>query len=80
MSHPFVGTLLYPLRETVLPRPIVAAAARVWSKPDAPPPTALDVVSEYNIGTNNMALIYMSPNPYHEAFMEVLDLWRFDIA
>ena len=69
-----------PLQETALPRPIAAAAARVWSKPDAPPLTASEIVSEYNIGTNNMALIYMSPDLYHEAFKEVLDLWRLDIA
>ena len=39
-----------PLRETALPCPIAAAAARVWSNPDAPLPTALDIVSEFNIG------------------------------
>jgi hypothetical protein len=69
-----------PLRETALPCPIAVAAARVWSKPDAPPLTALDIVSEYYIGTNDMVLIYMSPDLYHKAFEEVLDLWRLDIA
>ena len=63
-----------PLQETALPQPIATTAARVWSNPDAPPLTASDIVSEYNIGTNDMVLIYMSPNPYHEAFKEVLDL------
>ena len=69
-----------PLRETAFPRPIAAAAARVWSNPESPPPTASDIVSEYNIGRNDMALIYMSPDPYHEAFEEVLDLRRFDYS
>ncbi len=69
-----------PLRETALPRPIAAAADRVWSNPDAPPPTPSDIVLEYNIGTNDMALIYMSPDPYHEAFETVLDLQRFDFT
>ena len=59
-------------------RPIAAAAARVWSNPDAPPPTASDIVLEYNIERNDMAVIYMSPDPYHVAFAEVIDLWRFD--
>jgi len=69
-----------PLRETALPRPIAAAAARVWSNPDAPPLTASDIVSEFNIGQNDMKLMYMSPDPYHEAFEEVLDLRRFDLS
>ena len=59
-------------------RPIAAAAAQVWSNPDAPPPTASDIVLEYNIGRNDMEVIYMSPDPYHEAFKEVIDLRRFD--
>ena len=46
--------------------------------PHAPPPTALDIVSAYNIEHNDMALVYMSPDPYHKAFEEVLDLQRFD--
>ena len=66
-----------PLREAALPRPIAAAAARVWSNPDAPPPTASDIVWEFNIGQSDMKLIYMSPDPYLEALEEVLDLRRF---
>ena len=69
-----------PLHETVLPSPIAVAAARIWSTPDAPPPTASDIVSEFNIGQNDMVLVYMSPDPYHEAFEEVLDLRRFDLS
>jgi len=69
-----------PLQETALPRPIAAAAARVLSNTDAPPPTALYIVLDYNIGRDNMVLIYMSPDPYNEAFEEVLDLRRFDFS
>jgi len=69
-----------PLRETVLPRSIAAAVARVLSTPDAPALTASDIVSEFNIGQNDMALVYMLPDPYHEAFEEVLDLRHFDLS
>ena len=33
---------------------------------------------EYNITRQDMALIYMSPDPYHEAFEEIMDIRRFD--
>jgi hypothetical protein len=69
-----------PLRETAFSRPIAAAAAQVWSPPDAPPPTASDIVIEYNITRQDMALIYMSPDPYYEAFEEVMDIRRFDLS
>ena len=49
-----------PLRETALPRPIAAAAARVWSTQDAPPPTASDIVSKFNIGQNDTKLIHVA--------------------
>jgi hypothetical protein len=57
-------TTLLPLREMAISHPITAAAAQVWS----------DIVSEYNISRTDMALVYMSPDPYHKAFEEVLDL------
>jgi hypothetical protein len=75
---PLCQTTPLPLRETAFSRPISAAAARVWSPPDAPPPTASDIVSEYNITRQDMALIYMSPDPYHEAFEEIMDIHRFN--
>jgi hypothetical protein len=33
---------------------------------------------EYNITRQDMALIYMSPDPYHEAFEEIMDIRHFD--
>ena len=35
------------------------------------------VLSEFNIGKKDMAMVYLSLNPYHEAFEEQLDLKRF---
>jgi hypothetical protein len=65
-----------PPRETALPRPIVAAAARV-RVPVTPDTT---IASEFNITKDNMAMVYMSPDPFFDAFEEDLDLqkWSFD--
>jgi hypothetical protein len=37
------------------------------------------VVSQYLIGASDMAMIYVSPDPYGTAFEEELDLWKFDL-
>ncbi len=37
------------------------------------------MVSKYNITWNDMAMIYMSPDPYFEAFEEVIDMTHFDL-
>ncbi len=65
-----------PLWETAIPRPIAAAAACVQTM-------ALDaasIVLAYGIGKDNMAMVYMSPDPFFDAFEEDLDLhkWSFD--
>jgi hypothetical protein len=65
-----------PLRETALPRPLIAAAARtrVSVTPDS------TIASEFNNTNDNMAIIYMSPDPFFDSFEEDLDLrkWSFD--
>jgi hypothetical protein len=35
---------------------------------------ASDIVSEFQIGKHDMATIYLSPNPYFDAFEEVIDI------
>ena len=61
-----------------------AAAATVNSFPrPSPKPltnkqTAADLVTHYLIGAHDMATIYMSPDPYHNSFTEVLNLRKFD--
>jgi hypothetical protein len=65
-----------PLWETAIPRPIAAAAAHVQTM-------ALDaalIALAYGIGKDNMAMVYMSPDPFFDAFEEDLDLrkWSFD--
>jgi hypothetical protein len=65
-----------PLRETAIPRPIAAAAARVRASvgPDS------TIASEFNVTKEDMAIVYMSQDPFFDSFEEVLDLrkWSFD--
>ncbi len=65
-----------PLRETALLRPIAAAAACVW----AMALEAATIVLDYGIKKADMATVYMSPDPFFDAFEEDLDLckWSFD--
>ena len=39
-----------------------------------------DIVSEYLIGQHNMSTLYMSPDPYFDAFNKVIDLQQFDLT
>ncbi len=61
---------------------IPAKAARAQSLLDQPRwprrPWVIDVMMEYNIGRNNMAMVYMSPNPYFDVFEQPLNLQKFD--
>jgi hypothetical protein len=73
-----------PLRETFAAyQPIAAAAARTFVinkiQHDNPAIAARvrsaspsDIVAEYLIGKHDMATVYMSPDPYFEAFKETL--------
>ncbi len=68
-----------------LPRPIAAKAARVLTIPSSPPTichhasaVASAIAEEYHIGRDAMDMIYMSPDPYHDSFDELLDLRQFD--
>jgi hypothetical protein len=63
---------------------ITAKAARAQSSPGQPRqprrPRAVDVMTEYNIGRNNMAMVCMSPDPYFDAFEQPLDIRHFDLT
>jgi hypothetical protein len=41
---------------------------------------AAAVVREYSIGHEDMATIYLSPDPFYGAFEEELDLRKFDLS
>ncbi len=71
-----------PLRITDAPNMIAARAARLFHNdgPQWKKHIAADVVAEYLIGALDMAMIYVSPDPYGSAFEEELDLRKFDIT
>ncbi len=54
--------------------PLPPAASRVHTT------NPLDIVSEYLIGQRDMSTFYMSPNPYFEAFNEVIDLQKLNLS
>ncbi len=63
---------------------ITAKAALAKSSPGQPRrphvPRVINVMSEYNVGRHDMATIYMSPDPYFDAFEQPLNLRHFDYA
>ena len=73
-----------PLRITESPTPnvISARAARLKSKDDnkSKKQIAADVVAEYLIGADDMAMVYVSPDPYGTAFEEELNLRKFNLS
>ncbi len=62
-------------------RTVGTKAARVRSQGDqsSKKQIAADVVLEYLIGASDMAMIYVSPDPYGTAFKEELNLHKFYI-
>jgi hypothetical protein len=76
---PFSILAPLPLRLTAAPNVIAAAAARVRFTPDAGTLTS-DVVTEYLIGPHDMATIYMSPDPYGQAFEQEIYLRKWDLT
>jgi hypothetical protein len=69
-----------PLRTLThdLNRPITAKAAR--TKPLSRRNIAAELGENFNIGTHDMAMVYMSPDPYHEAFEQTFDLRKFNFS
>jgi hypothetical protein len=57
-----------------------ARAARVKSPAKTKKGIAAEVVSEYLIGAEDMAMVYISPDPFYGAFEEDLDLRKFNLA
>jgi hypothetical protein len=69
-----------PLRITAAPHSVGARAARVKSRPLSKKELAAEVVREYAIGSDDMATVYISPDPFYGAFIEELDLRKFDFS
>ncbi len=61
-----------------LPCPIAAKAA--CTKSLLRRIIAAEQAENFNIGSHDMATVYMSPDPYHEAFEQILDLCKFNFS
>jgi hypothetical protein len=57
--------------------PVMAKAA--CTKPLLRHSIAAELVEDFTIGTHDMAMVYMSPDLYHEAFKQTFDLRKFNM-
>jgi hypothetical protein len=69
-----------PLRISATPVSFGAHAVRVKSPAMSKKDIAAEVVREYSIGKEDMAIIYISLDPFYGAFEEKLDLCKFDLS
>ena len=67
----------HPLPLRLTPAPSTAQAAAVTAQPTSPM-TASDLATHFLVGKHDLATVYMSPDPYHNAFEEELDLRKYD--
>jgi hypothetical protein len=71
-----------PLPLQISVTPVLFGARATWVKSPAMPKKdiAVEVIREYLIGKEDMAMIYISPDPFYGAFEEELDLCKFDLS
>ncbi len=66
------------------PQPIAATAAQTiidkGSHCISRQPPACDILLDFDVNHGNMAMIYMSPNPYIDGFQQPFELWKFDLG
>jgi len=79
-APPMSKHLHLPLRTLTdtSPRPTWARAAR--TKPTKGRNLAAELVDDFQIGVQDMKMVYMSPDPYHDAFAQTVDLRKFDLT
>jgi len=75
-SH-YIHLPLWTLTDEPL-RPSCARAAH--AKPLAGRNLVAELVDEFKIGVQDKMMVYMSPDPYHEAFEQTIDLRKFDLS
>ena len=73
------------MASSITPRLIPARAAKASAlEPNTPRlarrPKAIDIMADFDISKKDMAMIYLSPDPYYEAFAQPIDLRNFDPA
>jgi len=70
-----------PLRAlTDSPNTQAARAAAAKVKPPMGRNLAAELVEDFKIGKHDLSMIYMSPDPFHEAFEQTADLRKFDLT
>jgi hypothetical protein len=76
-------SLYAPLPLRIMDAPILFGAKAARLSTALPQRTqkiiAADVVIEFNIHASDVAMVYISPDPYGDAFKEQIDLCKFDI-
>ena len=79
-APPISKHLHLPLRTLTdqSPRPTRARAAR--TKPTEGRNLAAELVDDFQIGVQDMKMVYMSPDAYHDAFAQTVDLRKFDLT
>jgi hypothetical protein len=79
-APPMSRHLHLPLRTLTVeaPRPTWARAARI--KPTKGRNLAANLVNDFHIGVQDMMMVYMSPDPYHDSFEQSVDLRKFDLT
>jgi hypothetical protein len=60
------------------PHPPWARAARIKNTKGRN--LAAELVNDFHIGVQEMMMVYMSPDPYHYAFEQLVDLRKFDLT
>jgi hypothetical protein len=73
------------MASSITPRFINARAAKASAPAHNMPrlacrPRAINIMADFDISRKDMAMIYLSPDPYFDAFEQPLDLHKFDIA
>jgi hypothetical protein len=73
------------MASSITPRFIPARAAKASAlAPNTPQlarrPKAIDIMADFDISRKDMAMIYLSPDLYYEAFAQPFDLRNFDIV
>ncbi len=79
-APPMSPHLHLPLRTLTVeaPRPTWARAAHIKNKKGRN--LAAELVNDFHIGGQDMMMVYMSPDPYHDAFEQSVDLRKFDLT
>ncbi len=73
-APPMRKHLHLPLRTITVETPRPTRARAAWTKPTRGRNLAAELVKDFQIGIQDMMMVYMSPDPYHDAFEQTMDL------